>query len=302
MNDKLPITVLVPTLNASEQLEELILSAKDHFYEIMILDSLSHDNTIDIALKYNLKVVQKPFTYYGDHFQWMVTHMPVQTEWMFLVAQDEVFSDELIKELKSLFNKNLQDNFDAFTVKLRLWFLGKPLSIKQDIIRLVKKGKFKISDTYCNEQVIVKGKVGNLKSHLEHKDSPNLFRWYQKQAYYAILEAKARIEQKKIYSSKPNLFGNKLERRMFFKKIFFRFPFRYQIIYFYNLIYKGAWKSGKVGFAWAHLRSEVYRMWEYAELEMKNTGKIPELPKLSQGSFDPRIINSELQKTIYPVN
>ncbi len=54
--DKLPITVLIPTLNAEEQLEEAIQSIIEHVHEIMILDSLSTDYTVDIALKYKLKI------------------------------------------------------------------------------------------------------------------------------------------------------------------------------------------------------------------------------------------------------
>jgi len=297
MNKKLPITVLIPTLNAEEQLEEAILSVIDHVHEIMILDSLSYDKTIDIALKYGLKVVQKPFTYYGEHFQWMIKNMPVETEWIFTMAQDEVFSKELIDELIELFESG-KIYYDAYTVKWRLWFLGKPLHIVQEVTRLFKKNCCNISDTYCNEQVLINGTIGKLKGHLEHKDSPNIFKWYQKQAYYAILEAKARIEKKGSLAEKPNLFGNKLQRRMFFKKIFFNFPFRYKIIYFYNLLIKGAWRDGKVGFVWAHLRSEVYRMWEYAEIEMRNKNKIPEEPKMPHGNFDERIIKSELQKIL----
>lgn len=299
MKSKLPITILIPTLNAEEQLEEAILSVIDHVYEIMVLDSLSTDKTIDIALKYGLKVVQRPFTYYGDQFQWMIKNMPVETEWIFIMAQDEVFSEKLINELKIMF-ANEEKLLDAYSVKWRLWFMGKPLHIVQDVTRLFKKDKCNISDTYCNEQVLINGITGKLNGHLEHKDSPSLFKWYQKQAYYAILEAKAKIEKKGSLAEKPKLFGNDLQRRMFFKKIFFSFPFRYQIIYLYNLLYKGSWRDGKVGFAWAHLRSEVYRMWEYTEIEMKNTGKVPQNPKMSQGNFDTRIINSPLQAKLLP--
>lgn len=300
MKDKLPITVLIPTFNAEEQLEEAILSIIDHVHEIMILDSLSNDKTIDIALKYELKVVQRPFTYYGEHFQWMIKHMPVETEWIFTMAQDEVFSEKLVSELKKIFCQK-ETLLDGYTVKWRLWFMGKPLHIVQEVTRLFRKDKCTISDTYCNEQMIINGNVGKLNGHLEHKDSPSLFRWYQKQAYYAVLEAKARIEQKGSLAEKPKLFGNHLQRRMFLKKIFFSFPLRYQIIYLYNLLYKGAWRDGKVGFAWAHLRSEVYRMWEYTEIEMKITGKIPVNPKLNTfGEFDKRIINTPLQKKLLP--
>jgi len=297
--NKTPITIVIPTLNAEEQLEEAILSVKDFAEEILILDSLSSDKTIDIALKYNLKVVQRQFTYYGEHFQWMVDNLPIKTDWIFLMAQDEVCSDSLKNELITLFSKN-NLIYNGYQLKWRLWFMGKPLHIVQKVTRLVKMKNFHISDTLCNEQVLVDGKIGKLNGILEHKDSPSLYKWYQKQAYYAVLEAKARLIKKGSLAEKPNLFGSSVQRRMYIKKIFFSFPFRYNILYLYNLIYKGAWRDGRVGFAWAHLRSETYRMWEYTEIEMKNTGKIPKQPRAPHGDFDIRIMQTELQERLLP--
>ena len=35
-----------------------------------------------------------------------------------------------------------------------------------------------------------------------------------------------------------------------------------------------AWKAGKIGWIWSHLRVDVYRYWGYKKIEMEVTGKV----------------------------
>ena len=47
-----------------------------------------------------------------------------------------------------------------------------------------------------------------------------------------------------------------------------------------------------------HLRVEVMRMIELKYREMKRTGRIPEIPRAPHGDYDPRVLNSPLQKLV----
>lgn len=48
----------------------------------------------------------------------------------------------------------------------------------------------------------------------------------------------------------------------------------------------------------AHLRVEIMRMKEFKYREMKTTGKIPEVPRAPHGNYDPRVLDSLLQKLV----
>lgn len=296
---KIPITVLIPTLNAELHLNELLDSVLDYVEDVQILDSRSFDKTVDIAIIRGVTIVQRAFTTHGDHFQWMVSNMPVRTEWIFLMAQDERFTPSLVSELRRIFE---QDNISAngFTVCWRLWFMGKPLSVVIDNLRLMRVGNFRISDVICNEQIIVDGSIEKSSGLLEHKDTLSLHDWYEKQNLYSTMEAIAKFSGEKEFSVSPRLYGNRLERRMFLKKIFFKIPFRYQIIFLYNYFLRGAWRNGKTGFIWARLRSEVYRMREYKYIEMIHSGYIPDMPKARHGDYDSRIMKTEIQQILLP--
>lgn len=295
---KLPITVLIPTLNAEAHLAEALDSVLDIVEDVFILDSRSSDKTVDIALKYDIKICQRAFTTYGDHFQWFAKNMPITTPWVFFMAQDERFSESLKDCLCELFSS--KPEADGYRVKWRLWFMGKPLHAKTSIVRLFRNNKFDISDVICNEQFIVHGEVKDLKGVLEHKDSIDLHVWNEKQNLYSTMEAIAICRDEGRFSCVPKFFGSQLERRMWLKKMFFHLPFRYQMIFWYSYLLKGAWRDGKRGWCWAHLRSEVYRMWELKAMEMKITGRIPEIPKAPHGDFDERVLRTELQRLVQP--
>ena len=52
--------------------------------------------------------------------------------------------------------------------------------------------------------------------------------------------------------------------------------------------------------AWARLRVEARRMRELKTREITVTGRMPEIPKAPHGDYDPRIIESPLQKMVCP--
>jgi hypothetical protein len=46
------------------------------------------------------------------------------------------------------------------------------------------------------------------------------------------------------------------------------------------------------------LRVEVMRMIDLKYKEMKRNGRIPEIPRALHGDYDPRVLNSPLQKSV----
>ncbi len=295
---KLPVTILMPTLNAEAHLAEALGSCLDCVEDFFIVDSRSTDRTVDIALEHGIKVCQKEFITYGAHIRWFTQTMPIRTPWVFIMDQDERFSESLKASLYALFEG--EPSCNAYQVPWRLWFMGRPLHVVAPMTRLLRKGCFTVSDVICNEQILVEGETGCLDGILEHKDSLDLHLWNEKQNLYSTMEAIAICRDKGRFSCTPRLFGSALERRMWLKKVFFQIPGRYQILFLYNFLLQGAWRDGKTGWIWSHLRSEVYRMWELKALEMRTTGRIPAIPQAAHGDYDPRIMRSAFQRSVLP--
>ena len=292
----LPLSVIMLTLNEQYHLPGVIENVKDWAADIFIVDSCSIDRTVDIALEHDVKIVQRPFTNFGDQWNFAINRLPIQTPWTLKLDPDERLSDELKLQIEKVIRNN--DAHEGYKFKRRLWFMGKPLHAKQDVVRLWKTSKCRFSNTIVNEHPIIEGNIGSLTGILEHHDSYDLHHWYDKQNRHGTMEAIMRYRGDKL-AARTRLFGTPLERRMFLKKMFFKVPLRYFLLYFYHLIGQGAWRNGKTGRAWARLRTEVYRMIELKFEEIQYTKHIPEIPRPEHRDYDHRILASQLQQQLY---
>lgn len=294
---KIPITIVMLTLNEEFNLPGAIENVKNWAEEIFIVDSLSTDRTVDIALEHGVKIVQRPFTNFGDQWNFALERLPIRTAWTFKLDPDERLSTELKNEIRTLIEG--EPKHMGYEMDRRLWFMGKPLHVLAPVLRLWRTGKCRFSDVIVNEHPLIDGSVGKLKGIMEHLDSPDLHHWWDKQNRYTTMLAvqKARGD---ALSVAPKLFGNPLERRMFFINLFFSIPLRYQLQLLHEVLLRGAWRSGRTGLAWARLRVEARRMRELKTREISITGRIPPIPKAAHGNYDVRILKSPLQKIVCP--
>lgn len=286
MNKKIPISVVMLTLNEEYHLPGVLDNIFGWAQDIFVLDSLSTDRTVDIALEYGVHIVQHPFTNFGDQWNWALKNLPISTPWTLKLDPDERLSGELKEGIERAINSD--DSADGYSFQRRLWFMGKPLHVKQDVLRLWRTGRCSFSNVIVNEHPIIDGRVEQLTGFLEHLDSSNLHHWWDKQNRYTTMRA-IEIVKGQTLSAEPRLFGTSSERRMFFIKHFFRIPFRYQLQWFHEMFVRGAWLDGMTGIEWARQRINVRKLCDLKIRQMHMTGKIPDVPKAPHGENDPRI-------------
>lgn len=284
------------TLNEEHNLAEMLQNILPWVEEVFIVDSLSTDRTVDIALEYGVKVVQRPFTDFGDQWNWALENLPIKSPWTMKLDPDERFTptlrDEIIEQLTS------EVAYDGISFRRRLWFMGQPLRQYQWVLRIWRTGKCHFSDVLVNEHPIVNGQVHRLtEGCMEHFDSPSMHHWFEKQNVYSTMRA-IELAQNTGYAAQPRLGGDYLERRMFYKKVFFKLPLRHWLMWWYLMVVRGGIFSGSVGRAWVAMRVGVYRWAEYKAKEMRQLGEIAQVPRRAHGDFDPRVLESPLQKSV----
>jgi hypothetical protein len=174
--------------------------------------------------------------------------------------------------------------------------MGRPMPVRQKILRLWRSGTCRFAPVAVNEQPVVSSvsidRQTVLKGDLEHHDSPTLHHWYDKQNRYTTAEALMAFRGDALATA-PRMFGSGLQRRMWLKHMYARMPFRHEIMFFYCLLAAGAWRAGRAGFIWARLRAEVHRMIDYKRLEMTWRGRGEDLPKAPRGAPHPGAIQAE---------
>lgn len=280
-----PVAVVMITLNEGHNMAAVLENLRGWAQEVFVVDSYSVDDTVDIALRYGARVVQRRFRGFGDQWNFAVSQLPIRAPWTMKLDPDERLTADLKTRLAAALAST---EADAFTLYRRLWFMGRPLPVRHELLRVWRTGHCRFSDVLVNEHPLVQGRQARVEGDIEHHDSPDLHHWLDKQNAYTTAEAIAAHEGRALAVA-PRVFGTALQRRMWIKKNYRKFPGRYLVLFLHHYIVQGAWRAGWVGYAWSRLRSDVYRLWEYKLREITLTGRAPARRPSGAGQPDPRV-------------
>ena len=276
-----PVAVVLISLNEAHNMAAVLENLKGWAQEVFLVDSYSSDGTVTIALQQGIHVVQRSFRGFGEQWNFALRELPITAPWTMKLDPDERLTDELKEGISSAIASG---DADAFSFDRRLWFMTRALPVKHGLVRVWRTGGCRFTDVAVNEHPVVEGRVLHVQGELEHHDSPDLDHWLSKQNHYTTVEAIATFNNAKL-ADEPTLFGTPLQRRMWIKKNYMKFPFRYLVMFLYHYLMMGAWRAGWVGYAWSRLRCDVYRLWEYKLREIRITGRLP--LKRPQGPGEP---------------
>lgn len=280
-----PVAVVLISLNEGHNMEAVLANIVGWAQEVFLIDSYSKDDTIDIALRHGVRVVQRRFRGFGDQWNFALRELPIKAPWTMKLDPDERLSDEL---KRSIVESIRADECDGMALDRRLWFMGRALPVKQTVLRVWRTGKCRFTDTAVNEHPLVEGKIVKVKGEMSHHDSPDLDHWLEKQNRYTTAEAVI-VYRDCALELRPALLGSPIQRRTWVKANFHKFPGRYAALFLYYAVVEGAWRAGWVGLTWARLRTDVMRFIDYKRREMEITGRVPTRRHYGAGLPDDRV-------------
>jgi hypothetical protein len=280
-----PVAVVMISLNEGHNMEAVFQNLSGWAQEVCLVDSYSQDDTVDIALRHGVHVVQRRFHGFGDQWNFALKELPITAPWTMKLDPDERLSDELKANLLDAMQRNIGE---GLSLDRRLWFMVRPLPVLQSLVRVWRTGHCRFTDVAVNEHPIVTGRIVHVAGEMSHHDSPDLDHWLEKQNRYTTAEAISAYNQSPLADT-PRLMGTTFQRRMWLKKNFNRLPFRYFLLFLYHWLWQGTWRAGWVGYAWARLRSDVMRLIEYKRREMEITGRLPVKHFYGPGKPDARV-------------
>lgn len=187
---KQTISVVLATYNEEKNLRKCLDSVKDWTDEIVIVDGTSKDKTVEIAKEFKAKIkitTNKPIFHINKQ---MAIDMAV-CDWILQLDADEVVSESLKNEIKSIIYKN--DEINGYWIPRKNWFLGRFLAkggqYPDYTLRLYREGKGRLPQKDVHEQAEVQGGIGYLKEPLLHYPYKNFSEYFHKWNRYTNLIA-----------------------------------------------------------------------------------------------------------------
>ncbi len=280
-------SIYILTYNEEKDIADCIESAllSD---DVVVVDSVSSDRTIEIASRYPVRVVQHAFESHGKQRTWMLESIPSKHEWVYILEADERMTPELFTECLEAAKSH---RAIGYYVAERVMFMGKWIRHSTQYpryqMRLLQKGKVWFDDYGHTEREVYEGTTSFLEQTYPHYTSgKGLSRWIDKHNRYSTDEANETIGQLK--HGKINWYDlllgkSEIQRRRALKDLSLRLPFRPLLRWVYMYFFLKGFLDGKAGFAWCTLQAfyEYIILLKVEEFQQVNTfpqKKLPEMP------------------------
>ena len=253
------ISILILTKNEQQDLPGCLESVA-WSDDIHVYDSLSDDNTLEIAKAAGATITSRKFDNWSSHQNWGLQNIPFKHEWVFYIDADERMSAELKDAICSAAETS-NDNI-AYRVQRRDFFMGtwlKHVQASAFYIRLFKPGHI-LYERLVNPLTVADGPIGEVTGYLNHYPfSKGVTHWLERHNSYSTFEAKQIMENrqsnKKFSVIKAFTEKDFNERRFHQKEIFYRLPGRPLIKFFLLYIVKRGFLDGRAGITYAVLQS-----------------------------------------------
>lgn len=234
------ISAALATHNEESNIEGCLKSVGELVDEIIIVDGMSEDKTVEIAKSFGAKVIEVP----NDpmfHNMKQKSFDLAKGEWILYLDADERVSPKLAEEIQKVIGMDVED-IEGYQQKIKnrkLFLRHQRLIEKRDgkvgkndgpyvafffprlnfmlgcylkhggvypdgVIRLFKKGKAYLPCKDVHEQLVVDGKVGWLQNDLLHNADPTFARYLERNSRYIDLLAKE-LKAKKVGRNLPQM-------------------------------------------------------------------------------------------------
>jgi glycosyltransferase involved in cell wall biosynthesis len=244
--------------NIGRTLESVLPLMDDPGGEILVVDSESHDRTVEIARGLGAKVFIEPWKGFSAQKNSVIDK--AACDWILLLDADECLPAPLVEEIRQAMHKAPPD-VNGFSLPRMNHFFGRWVKHggywpdrKQ---RLFRRGKARVAHRMVHEDVEISGRVGRLAHGLYHDGYPTIESYIENVDWYSTLKAQALLDQ-----------GHH------------GFSIIYIVIapvlqFLYNYILRGGFLDGKQGFL-IHFFQSVYitlsfaKVWERGRLKQSD--------------------------------
>jgi len=192
------ISTTIITFNEERNIERCLKSLLPVSDEIIIIDSFSTDNTLEICARYGAKIFQHKFEGYGSQKQFASSQATYNH--ILSIDADEELSPQLISSILAI-----KDNWthDSYSFNRRNYYCNKPIRFcgwyPDRQVRLYNRLKTGWNDNQVHEFIAPTDKhvVKHINGDLNHFTCNSIIEHQYKEEKYARLNADILINKKK---------------------------------------------------------------------------------------------------------
>lgn len=261
---KIPVSVIIVTKNEEGKINTCLDVLKD-FDEVVVVDSQSQDRTAQIVKDRNVALVDFIWNrQYPKKRQWCLDHLELKHDWVFFLDADEIVTDELIGELRDLFQGEPETG--GYFIRGHYLMNGKILKHgwQNNKIALLDRRKMEfpviddldipgMGEIEGHYQPVLKAgfgqeRIAQIKAPILHDAMDDERAWIFRHQKYARWETG--MNKKNIWPRDPKPW------RDFVKKHLRHSKFRPQLVFFISYILMLGFLDGKSGYDFAKKKKQ----------------------------------------------
>ena len=236
--------------------------------DVIVIDSLSSDDTEKIARGHGARFFSNQFNGFGAQRNWALEHTEPKHPWVLILDADERVPTELANEMTAI-ALNDQPGVGAFRVRRRFYMWGRWLKHSSLyptwVVRLIHRDKVRYINRGHAETQTINGELRDLTHDLIDENLKGIDEWFERQNRYSRKEADYELSQAKQHRGWVALVSrDPLRRRVAVKDLGRRVPFRGAIYFIYAFVFRLGFLDGRDGLMFCRMRA-LYQ----AEVELK---------------------------------
>ena len=263
------LVAIILTLNEARHLPRCLASLEGVVDQILVADCFSTDYTIRIAEKSGAQVVQHEWSNHATQFNWALTQLNEDTDWVLRIDADEYLTSELAAEIGERL-PGLDAEVDGVICGRRMTFQGPLIRFggvfPVRVLRLFRYGRGECENRWMDEHIKVTGPTVDFRGELIDDNLNSLTWWTEKHNGYASREAVDLLNLKYGFMPLDSVAsladGSQAAVKRWIKEsVYARLPggFRAFAYFFYRYVIRLGFLDGQVGTAFHFLQGFWYR-------------------------------------------
>ncbi|KJC49530.1 hypothetical protein UP09_07210 [Bradyrhizobium sp. LTSP885] len=267
MKDSL-LTAIILTKNEKLHIARCIESLRASVSRVVVVDSFSSDETVELAKAAGAEVYQRAFHNYADQFNWALDNCGIVSDWTMRIDADEYIDPQLAAAIATqlpMFPKTVT----GAAVTRYITFAGRIIRhggvSPQHLLKIWRTNLGRIESRWMDEHTVVShGEIAQLPGALIDDNRKDVSFWIDKHNRYAIREMIDFLNaEHRFYREDDSLATTGEAKAKRFKKqsLYNRAPLLYRAfaLFLYRYVFRLGFLDGTAGLSFNLFQTLWYR-------------------------------------------